>query len=500
MPKLWTQSALQVQVAAANEAGQSKWTTLKIPLTGALAGIALSAPAPPVISPPGLGGSRPPGPAGGFTSAATMRNRTTALGENDVAAFDKELRKLKGHARLRAFLEPHKKNILQEWLRSVNWSSMGSKQETLATARGQPGPQGQEFPKGLLVIEGDAAQFVDRHMEPRHAVAVATVPKGSKRHDLLADLAEDEDLRHLLAIGVTFAKGRTSLMVQRYRYDRLRTKSAIFSWLQEAYVTDPTKNPFSILLVVKPVGTHGPELAKALEPHAARLSRRLKVSFFAKTPATQQLCDIYGVRTSDEFLLIEAPQELEVFVDQRHFMGNQTSPKYRVENVTAGDVDRFFYDYESGLLPRYLMSYKETEPQRLPLKMSNLEGLRELTGEDFIQAVQNPQASVLVEFVSENCEACKEFDAAYREVARKVQQRSLLRQRHPSMSQVIIARMDQSANEHTELIKGTPWLRFWQRLPHPLSADKKKRGVDVELRSVDTILDFLDEQEPVTLT
>lgn len=129
MPKLWTQSALQVQVAAANEAGQSKWTTLKIPLTGALAGIALSAPAPPVISPPGLGGSRPPGPAGGFTSAATMQNRTTALGENDVAAFDKELRKLKGHARLRAFLEPHKKNILQEWLRSVNWSSMGSKQD-----------------------------------------------------------------------------------------------------------------------------------------------------------------------------------------------------------------------------------------------------------------------------------------------------------------------------------------------------------------------------------
>ncbi|CAK9051699.1 unnamed protein product [Durusdinium trenchii] len=151
-----------------------------------------------------------------------------------------------------------------------------------------------------------------------------------------------------------------------------------------------TKNPFSILLVVKPVGTHGPELAKALEPHAARLSRRLKVSFFAKTPATQQLCDIYGVRTSDEFLLIEAPQEMSLKkLGHSHV---PRSPKYRVENVTAGDVDRFFYDYESGLLPRYLMSYKET-------KMSNLEGLRELTGEDFIQAVQNPQASVLVEFV-----------------------------------------------------------------------------------------------------
>ncbi|CAK9051908.1 unnamed protein product [Durusdinium trenchii] len=178
-------------------------------------------------------------------------------------------------------------------------------------------------------------------MEPRHAVAVATVPKGSKRHDLLADLAEDEDLRHLLAIGVTFAKGRT--------------KSAIFSWLQE---------------VAYPPVNHLPQFAPT--------------KFLPDSESNTQ------VRTSDEFLLIEAPQEMSLKkLGHSHV---PRSPKYRVENVTAGDVDRFFYDYESGLLPRYLMSYKET-------KMSNLEGLRELTGEDFIQAVQNPQASVLVEFV-----------------------------------------------------------------------------------------------------
>eukprot|EP00434_Breviolum_minutum_P029011 symbB.v1.2.025663.t1/scaffold2468.1/size78489/9 len=75
----------------------------------------------------------------------------------------------------------------------------------------------QEFAKGLLTIEpgeGDVKDFVDHHMEPRHAVAVARVPKGSKRHTLLADVAQEEDLHHLLAIGVTFQKGRPTLGTQ----------------------------------------------------------------------------------------------------------------------------------------------------------------------------------------------------------------------------------------------------------------------------------------------
>ncbi|CAJ1360601.1 unnamed protein product [Effrenium voratum] len=331
--------------------------------------------------------------------------------------------------------------------------------------------------------------------EPRHAVAVAVVPKGSKRHNLLLELGEDEDLRHLLAIGALFKKGRTSLVVHRYHYDALAyegkwTRSAISSWLQEVafppvnYLPQfaPTKfltrNPFGILLVVKP-GHHTPELAKALEPHAARLKDKLKVSFFARTPSTQQLCEMYGVRSSDEFLLIERPKEGGLAKGHSHV---PKSPKYRVENVSAADVDLFFKQYESGQLPRYLMSSKaKAEPQIQ-------EGLRELTGWDFLEVVQDPKVSVLVEFVSEKCEACEEFDAAYREVARRVLHRKTQRGRSPSLSRVVIARIDQSANEHTELIKGTPWLRFW-----PASAMKKP--VEVEFRSVDTILDFLDEQE-----
>lgn len=124
MPKLWTQTSLQVQVAAANEAGQSAWSTLKIPLTGPSAGNAAAAALPtrPLRA-------LPSGPTGvsGFATAATMQKRMHDA--EDVTAFDTELRKIHGIARLRAFLEPRKKGILMEWLRSVNWSAYGSKQD-----------------------------------------------------------------------------------------------------------------------------------------------------------------------------------------------------------------------------------------------------------------------------------------------------------------------------------------------------------------------------------
>jgi len=37
-----------------------------------------------------------------------------------------------------------------------------------------------------------------RFKEPRHAVAVARVPKGSKRHTLLADVAQEEEFDVML--------------------------------------------------------------------------------------------------------------------------------------------------------------------------------------------------------------------------------------------------------------------------------------------------------------
>eukprot|EP00434_Breviolum_minutum_P029013 symbB.v1.2.025663.t3/scaffold2468.1/size78489/9 len=91
----------------------------------------------------------------------------------------------------------------------------------------------QEFAKGLLTIEpgeGDVKDFVDHHMEPRHAVAVARVPKGSKRHTLLADVAQEEEFDVMLTLLTVQASADRdkwsrenvwSSEVYRYRYDRL---------------------------------------------------------------------------------------------------------------------------------------------------------------------------------------------------------------------------------------------------------------------------------------
>jgi len=126
MPKLWTQSVLTVQVAAANEAGQSPWTTHKISLNapaGSFAG-KVSEPFMPAFPKP------PSPPAPSFSSAAAARNlKPSTPDDAEVASFNLELRKLRGSAKLRAFLEPLRKGILQAWLRSVNWSAAGSKQD-----------------------------------------------------------------------------------------------------------------------------------------------------------------------------------------------------------------------------------------------------------------------------------------------------------------------------------------------------------------------------------
>lgn len=99
MPKLWTQTTLTVQVAASNEAGQSCWVTLRVPLTGGMAS-------------PNLQHSSPLGSPG--------------IEEMDERAFDRQVRKLRG-AELRAWLEPQKKGTLAAWLKLVNWSAQGSK-------------------------------------------------------------------------------------------------------------------------------------------------------------------------------------------------------------------------------------------------------------------------------------------------------------------------------------------------------------------------------------
>jgi len=216
---------------------------------------------------------------------------------------------------------------------------------------------------------------------------------------------------------------------------------------------------------------------QALEPYAEKYSSGIKFSFFTKAPGTEKLCDMYGILSNDELLLLENPRERHVSTHSHV----PSAPKYRLETVTPSRAARFFEDYAAGSLQRYL---KSSTP-RLPPSVAPAvqQGLRELSGWDFIDTVKDPNVSVLVEFVSSGCDACKEFASAFEEVATQVAQAR--RRGEGLLASTVVARIDQSLHEHTERIMGTPWLRYWPR-------GLQKHAVDVQLRSVSSILDFLE--------
>eukprot|EP00933_Yihiella_yeosuensis_P079928 TRINITY_DN93346_c0_g1_i1.p1 TRINITY_DN93346_c0_g1~~TRINITY_DN93346_c0_g1_i1.p1 ORF type:complete len:526 (-),score=94.59 TRINITY_DN93346_c0_g1_i1:216-1682(-) len=379
--------------------------------------------------------------------------------------------------------------------------------------------QGSELPAAELLevpydIAGDSddrrkalEDFITFHMTPRHAVAVAVVRKGSKRHFLLKEIAADEDLRYMLAIGVAFSKGKDSLTVNRRDgsevYSGKWTRGAIRAWLEKtAYplvnsvnpVFIPNKyttsNSYGAVFVSKPVAEHTDELQKALEPFAKQFHDKLKFTMFVKTDRTEVLCNQLGVRTNNELLIIEKPKETQPNKRRGSHTHRPLSPRYRLENVTEDRLKQFFQEYSEGKLTRYLKSTvtREEHEKQKALAATKSDGLLYLTGWDFLETVQDPEVSVLVEFVSSNCDACVEFDDAYREVARRVESEKKKGAGRSMLSRTIVVRMNQSANEHTEDIKGTPWLKYWGR------SKKKKKALDVELRSVESIMSYLEEQ------
>lgn len=389
----------------------------------------------------------------------------------------------------------------ESWLAAIATATVFWATPLLVLAAKQ-GQSDDKLPKGLVIIpkggDDEVQTFVAKEMEPRHAVAVATAGKGTKRHLLIQELAEDKELRALLAVGIQFAGRGSSLTLhihggEAVPYAGKWTRGAIRSWFvstsyplvnrmgtqfpPQKYFS---KNPFGVVLVM--TDEQSEELIKALEPHAEAYRDRLKFSFFQKLAGTEKLCTDYGIWTNDELLLMENPSEEGPRAGSHS--NHPTAPKYRMTGVTSTRIEQFFRNYTAGVLPRYFRSEKAQ-----PL-VSTVPGVRELSGWDFVNVVNDPSSSVLVEFTSKNCDACEEFAPAFKEVAAKVEDAK--RRKNLAFSNLIIARMDQSANEHPERVRGTPWLRYWQR-QRP-SSRKAKRPVDVELRSVDSIWAFLEER------
>jgi len=323
-----------------------------------------------------------------------------------------------------------------------------------------------EVPKGGVE---EVERFVQQHMEPMHAVAILSARKGTKRFQLLEELAGEAPLRFLLAFGVQTSPG-SSLAVYRYNYPPevykgKWTGSALREWLQDnayplvnrmshqfsppKYLT--TESPYGVVLVVKQLGEQDGLIA-ALEPYAHTYRHRLKFTFFTKAAGTQELCDANGILTNDELLILERPGEIKRLGKHSNV---PVSAKFRLEGVTTSRLQRFFDDYAKGVLPRYFIS---ADPRPTTPILQN--GIRTLTSWDFAETVNDPHASVLVVFVSEKCDACDEFAGTLAALGIRLQRAKMKPGGH-LLAALTLARIDQSRNEHAELVKGTPWLRYW---------------------------------------
>lgn len=127
MPALWQQSAATVQVAAANECGQSPWATVEAPLLPRE-----NLPATPQMR----GGSCSPQSA---SSSSLSPWEPRGGGRADDARFELELRRLRG-LELRMWLLRQTKASIASWLKSLCWASSGTKEELVERV--------------LLIIEG----------------------------------------------------------------------------------------------------------------------------------------------------------------------------------------------------------------------------------------------------------------------------------------------------------------------------------------------------------
>lgn len=100
MPSLWQQQFATMHVAAANDAGQSQWTTVKVPLSAAAA----------------------------CSSGGAQNDDPRGQDQVDDKLFEVELQQRHGQS-LRIWLDRQRKAPIASWLRSVRWPAGGSKED-----------------------------------------------------------------------------------------------------------------------------------------------------------------------------------------------------------------------------------------------------------------------------------------------------------------------------------------------------------------------------------
>jgi protein disulfide-isomerase A1 len=120
--------------------------------------------------------------------------------------------------------------------------------------------------------------------------------------------------------------------------------------------------------------------------------------------------------------------------------------KYKLENVTEENLDHFINDWKNEKLSAYFKSEKIPESNNEPVKV--------IVGDSFESVVLESDNWVLLEAYAPWCGHCKQLEPIYTELATKL----------AGHSDIVIAKMDATANEHPSLnIKGFPTIKFYRK-------------------------------------
>lgn len=145
--------------------------------------------------------------------------------------------------------------------------------------------------------------------------------------------------------------------------------------------------------------------------------------------------------------------------------------KYKLETVTEHNLEKFIDDWKNERLTAYFKS--ESIPE------SNNEPVKVIVGNNFEDMILNNDKWVLLEAYAPWCGHCKQLEPIYNELATKIAHHS----------DILIAKMDATANEHPTLnIKGFPTIKFYKK-------GEKSAPVDYSgERTLDGFLAFLEKE------
>jgi protein disulfide-isomerase A1 len=151
--------------------------------------------------------------------------------------------------------------------------------------------------------------------------------------------------------------------------------------------------------------------------------------------------------------------------------------KFKLDTVTEEALTQFIQDWKNDKLTAYFKSENIPESNNEPVKV--------IVGNSFEDIIINSDKYVLLEAYAPWCGHCKQLEPIYTELATKLAHNSDL----------VIAKMDATANEHPSLnVRGFPSIKFYKK-------GEKSAPVDFNGdRTVDGFIAFLEKEMGRKLT